>query len=207
MGLAGRAGDSFPRRGDGLSSRSILARPGRRFGMYVRKASPMNGEHDSADLARFADITRKLQVHDPSGMDALRTMFDGGLRLLLVRRGVLDTERISGIVLSRAADLVRRRTPSDPAALPSQLRTAMNEIQPRVGRAGIAMQPAETAEARELLAQLDECEREALLRFYLREQQPAQICRELGLDEQVFSAIKSRVRAKYRELRRGTIQQ
>ena len=160
----------------------------------------MNGEHDSADLAHFADITRRLQVHDPSGMDALRTMFDGGLRLLLVRRGVLDTERISGIVLSRAADLVRRRTPSDPAALPSHLRSAMNEIQPRVGCAGIGTQPAETAEAREVLAKLDESEREALLRFYLRGQQPAQICQELGLTEQSFSALKSRVRAKYREL-------
>jgi hypothetical protein len=166
----------------------------------------MNGEHDSADLARFADITRKLQAHDPSGMDALRTMFDRGLRLLLVRRGVLDTERISGVVLSRAADLVRRRAPSDPAALPSHLRTAMNQIQPQVGRAGIGTQPAETAEAREVLAGLDESEREALLRFYLREQQPAQICRELGLTEQAFSALKSSVRAKYRELRQCTAQ-
>ena len=161
----------------------------------------MSGDHDSADLARFADITRRLQVHDPSGMDALRATFDPGLRLLLVRRGVLDTERVSGMVLSLAADLVRRRTPSDPAALPSHLRNAMNEIQPRVGCPGIGPQPAETAEAREVLARLDESEREALLRFYLREQQPAQICRDLGLTEQAFSALKSRVRAKYRELR------
>jgi hypothetical protein len=51
---------------------------------------PMNGEHDSADLARFAEIIRKLQAHDPSGMDDLRTMFDRGLRLLLARRGVQD---------------------------------------------------------------------------------------------------------------------
>jgi DNA-directed RNA polymerase specialized sigma24 family protein len=143
--------------------------------MYVRKASPMTGEHDSADLA-CADITRKLQVHDPSGMDAL-------------------------------PDLVRRRTPSAPATLASHLRTAINEIQPRVGRAGISPQPAKTAEAREVLAELDESEREALLRFYVREQQPAQICRELGLTEQAFFALKSRVRAKYRELTRGTMPQ
>jgi DNA-directed RNA polymerase specialized sigma24 family protein len=104
------------------------------------------------------------------------------------------------MVLSRAADLVRRRAPSEPATLPSHLRTAMNQIQPRVGCAGIGTQPAETAEAREVLARLDESEREALLRFYLRGQQPAQICRELGLTEQAFSALKSRVRAKYREL-------
>ena len=120
----------------------------------------MNGEHDSADLARFANVTRKLQAHDPSGMDALRTMFDGGLRLLLVRRGVLDTERISGIVLRRAADLVRRRTPSDPATLPCHLRTAMNEIRPSSGRARIGTRGVETTEAREVLASLDgiECE-------------------------------------------------
>jgi DNA-directed RNA polymerase specialized sigma24 family protein len=75
----------------------------------------------------------------------------------------------------------------------------MNEIQPRVGGAGSGTQPAETAEAREVLARLDESDREALLRFYLREQQPAQICLELGLTEQAFSALKSSVRAKYRE--------
>jgi hypothetical protein len=165
----------------------------------------MNREHDSVDLARFAEIKRKLRADDPSGMDALRTMFDSGLRLLLVRRGVLDTERISGIVLSRAADLVRRRTLSDPATLASHLRTAMNEIQPRVGGAGSGTQPAEAAKAREVLAGLDESEREALLRFYLREQQPARICRELGLTEQAFFELKSRVRAKYRELTRGPV--
>ena len=165
----------------------------------------MNGEHDSADLARFAEITRKLQAHDPSGMDDLRTMFDRGLRLLLTRRGVEDTGRISAIVFSRTADLVRRRAPADPAMLPSDLRTAMNEIRPSLRRAPLGTQPAETAEAKEILAGLDGSEREALLRFYLREQPPAQICADMGLTGHAFSALKSRVRAKYFELTRGPV--
>ena len=165
----------------------------------------MNREHDSADLARFAEIIRKLQAHDPSGMDDLRTTFDGGLRLLLARRGVEDIDRISGIVLSRAANLVRRQAPANPATLPSHLRAAMNEIRPSVGCAPINTQPAEIPEAREILASLDGGEREAMLRFYLREQKPAQICADMGLSEDAFFALKSRVRAKYFELTRGPV--
>jgi len=165
----------------------------------------MNDEHDSADLARFAEITRKLQARDPSGMDDLRTMFDRGLRLLLARRGVEDIDRISGIVLSRAADLVRLRTPALAAMLPSHLRTAMNEIRSSAGGAPIGAQPAGVAQAREILGSLDGSEREALLRFYLREQPPAQICVDMRLTEHAFSALKTRVRAKYFELTRGPV--
>jgi hypothetical protein len=165
----------------------------------------MNDEHDSPELDRFAEIIRKLQAHDPSGMDDLRTMFDRGLRLLLVRRGVQDTDRASGVILSRAAELVRRRVPFDPARLPAQLRAALNETRLAEGSAPIGTQSAETAEAREVLASLDGSEREALLRFYVREQRPDQICVDLGFTECAFSALKSRVRAKYFELTRGQL--
>jgi len=165
----------------------------------------MNDEHDSADVDRFAEVIRKLQAHDPSGMDDLRTMFDRGLRLLLARRGVEDADRASGMVLSRAAELVRRSVPFDPARLPSQLRTALNEIHPAEGSAPLGTPSAETAEAREVLASLDGSEREALLRFYLREQRPDKICVDLGFTEHAFSALKSRVRAKYFELTRGQL--
>jgi|SRR5579864_3088030 len=162
----------------------------------------MNDEHDSADVDRFAGIIRKLQAHDPSGMDDLRAMFDRGLRLLLARRGVQDTDHASRIVLSRAAELVRRRVPLDPARLPSQLRAALNEFRPAEGRAPIVTQ---SAEAKEVLASLDGSEREALLRFYVREQRPAQICVDLGFTERAFSALRSRARAKYFELTRGQL--
>ena len=162
----------------------------------------MNGDR-AADYPCFTEITRKLRAHDPSGMDDLRATFDRGLRLLLVRRGVQDTERISELVLSRAADLVRRGASFDPETLPCQLRTAMNEIRPADGGAGMCGQPVKTAEAREVLARLDGSEYEALLRFYLRGQKPAQICLDLGLTEDAFSALKSRARAKYFELTRG----
>lgn len=165
----------------------------------------MNDEYDSADLDRFAEIIRKLQAHDPSGMDDMRTMFDRGLRLLLARRGVQDIDHASGIIMSRAAELVRRRAPFDPARLPAQLRTALNEIHPAEGSAPIGTQSAETAKAREVLASLEGSEREALLRFYVREQRPAQICVDLDFTECAFSALKSRVRAQYFELTRGPL--
>lgn len=164
----------------------------------------MNGEHDLADMTQFAEIIRKLQAHDPSGMDDLRTMFNRGLRLLLARRGVQDLDRISRIVISRAADLVRQAT-TDPATLPSHIRTAMNEIRPSDGRAGIGMRSVNMAEAREALASLDGIEHQALIRFYLHEQQSAQICQDMGFTEHAFSALKSRMKAKYFELTRDLV--
>jgi DNA-directed RNA polymerase specialized sigma24 family protein len=66
-------------------------------------------------------------------------------------------------------------------------------------------QSAETAEAKEVLASLDGSEREALRRYYAREQRPDQICVDLGFTECGFSSLKSRVRAKYFELMRGQL--
>jgi hypothetical protein len=202
-GLTERAGDSDS---CGLvPSIDRCATALRLWHVYIERPPPMNDEHDSPELDRFAEIIRKLQAHDPSGMDDLRTMFDRGLRLLLVRRGVQDTDRASGVILSRAAELVRRRVPFDPARLPAQLRAALNEICPPNGRAPMGTQSAETADAREVLASLEGSEREALLRFYVREQRPAQICVDLGFTECAFSTLKSRVRAKYFELTRGQL--
>jgi DNA-directed RNA polymerase specialized sigma subunit len=52
-----------------------------------------------------------------------------------------------------------------------------------------------TGEFNEVLAALDEKEREALARFYGEEQPSTQVCRELGLTEESLSALRSRVKA------------
>jgi DNA-directed RNA polymerase specialized sigma24 family protein len=44
------------------------------------------------------------------------------------------------------------------------------------------------------------CDREALARFYLNEQSPEEICRDLRLTLEEFGLIKSRAKARFREL-------
>lgn len=64
------------------------------------------------------------------------------------------------------------------------------------------------AERRELmvrtLAEMPPREREILTRFYLDEQKPAQICREMGLTETQYRLMKFRAKAKFGEIARHT---
>ena len=48
-------------------------------------------------------------------------------------------------------------------------------------------------------------DREILVRFYLREQTPAEICRDLDLTENQFRLIKSRAKARFVELGRARL--
>ena len=51
-----------------------------------------------------------------------------------------------------------------------------------------------------LLRSLPIRDREVLIRFYLKEQTPEQICSEMDLTETQFRLIKSRAKARYGEL-------
>ena len=54
-----------------------------------------------------------------------------------------------------------------------------------------------------ILAEMPDKEREALRRFYLLEEPPRQICRELGLSHAQFLEIKGKTRARFEALRNG----
>ena len=51
-----------------------------------------------------------------------------------------------------------------------------------------------------VLRSLPKRDREVLIRFYLQEQLPEQICQELGITETQFRLIKSRAKSRYGEL-------
>ncbi len=51
-----------------------------------------------------------------------------------------------------------------------------------------------------VVSELSETDREVLRRFYLSEQSPEEICREMSLTETQFRLIKSRARARFAEL-------
>jgi RNA polymerase sigma-70 factor, ECF subfamily len=51
-----------------------------------------------------------------------------------------------------------------------------------------------------ILRSIGKRDREVLIRFYLEEQTPERICREMGLTETQFRLIKSRAKARFGEL-------
>jgi RNA polymerase sigma factor (sigma-70 family) len=63
-----------------------------------------------------------------------------------------------------------------------------------------AIEEQETEVAMRVLRSLPRRDREVLIRFYLQEQMPEQICQELGITETQFRLIKSRAKSRYGEL-------
>jgi RNA polymerase sigma factor (sigma-70 family) len=63
-----------------------------------------------------------------------------------------------------------------------------------------AIEAQETEVATRVLKGLPRRDREVLVRFYLEEQLPEQICRDLGITETQFRLIKSRAKSRYGEL-------
>jgi DNA-directed RNA polymerase specialized sigma24 family protein len=108
---------------------------------------------------------------------------------------VAEIDHVCKTILSRAADLLRLQAFIDPATLPSDVFAAMNELRLPDRPVKINSRPAVTGEVNEVLAALDEKEREALVQFYGQEQPSTQICREVGLTEESLSALRSRVKA------------
>jgi len=56
--------------------------------------------------------------------------------------------------------------------------------------------------AKMVLAELPERDRTALIRFYVHGHDSREICRDLGLTEDQFHAIKARVKRRFTELRK-----
>jgi hypothetical protein len=51
-----------------------------------------------------------------------------------------------------------------------------------------------------ILAELAPCDREALVRFYLREREPEEICVDLKLTSAGFDTLRANARARFRTL-------
>jgi hypothetical protein len=156
----------------------------------------MDGEQGSLS-ARFAETIRQRgMIHGQLNTDDLDTIIGTGLRFLVARRGVPDIDHVSRIILSRAADLLRLHGFTDPATLPSYVFAAMNELRLPDRHVEIDPRPAVVEGVNEVLAALDEKEREALMRFYGQGQPSTQVCREMGLTQEFLSALRSRVKAR-----------
>jgi RNA polymerase sigma factor (sigma-70 family) len=181
-----------------------------------------------ASYARWASVVRKIQSGDDAGLKELYDVFLSGVRFYLfrqlgprdlddrvhdtflivvdsIRKGELrEPERLMGFVrtvarrqvaahIEKAARQRRDHSDFDPAM-------AVADRDPDPEERAIRQQRNEIL--RELLAGISGRDREILTRFYLHEQSPEQICREMDLNATQFRLLKSRAKARFAEIGR-----
>ena len=167
-----------------------------------------------------------MQKAEPSALEELYELFSKGIRFYFwrhlghqdlddrvhdaflvvtqsIQNGELrEPERLMGFVRT----IIRRQVAGhiDDAAH-SRRNHLSQEVLPvladrRMGPEEAAMQRERQELAMRVLRSIPDRDREVLVRFYLREQRPEEICRELNLTPTQFRLIKSRAKARFGEL-------
>lgn len=177
----------------------------------------------------WASMVERIRAGDPSGMEELYGVFTTGIRFYLcrqlgpqdlddkvhdafltiaqsIRRGDLrEPERLMGYVRT----IIRRQVASYIGAAVEARRNwvdpehgaVLRDRQPDPERKAIDQQNLDLA--MRVLNTLPRRDREVLMRFYLQEQSPRQICRDMGLTQTQFRLTKSRAKARFTELARA----
>lgn len=174
----------------------------------------------------WAGIVERIQANDPSGMEELYAVFTTGIRFYLCRQlGPQDLDDKVHDAFLTIAQSIRRGDLREPERLMGYVRTVVrrqvagyigtavesrrNIVDPDHGavlrdqqldpeRKAIEGQNVELA--MRVLGTLPRRDREVLVRFYLQEQSPRQICRDMGLTPTQFRLTKSRAKARFTEL-------
>jgi len=177
----------------------------------------------------WSGLVERIQTGDPSGLEELYGVFTKGIRFYLcrelgpqdlddkvhdafltiaqsIRRGDLrEPERLMGYVrtvirrqvaahIGNAVEARRNRVDADQGAI-------LRDHQPDPERNVIERQNIDLA--MRVLNSLPRRDREVLIRFYLKEQSPRQICRDMNFTETQFRLTKSRAKARFTELGRA----
>jgi RNA polymerase sigma factor (sigma-70 family) len=180
---------------------------------------------------QWAGLVERIRTGDPSGLEELYGVFTTGIRFYLCRqlgpqdlddkvhdaflaitqsiqRGDLrEPQRLMGYVrtiirrqvaayIDSAVEARRNRTDADQGTL-------LCDRQPDPERRVIERQNVDLA--MRVLNSLPRRDREVLTRFYLREQSPRRICRDMSLTETQFRLIKSRAKGRFTELGRARL--
>ena len=181
----------------------------------------------------WAGLVERVQEAHPSGLQELYEIFSKGIRFYLwrhlgpqdlddrvhdaflvvtqsIQNGELrDPERLMGFVRT----IVRRQVASHSdelthARVSRFSQEALASVHDRhIGPEEAAIQRQQGELAMRVLRSIPGRDREVLVRFYLREQTPAEICGELKLTETQFRLIKSRAKARFGELGRARLAQ
>lgn len=174
----------------------------------------------------WPNLVERIRSGEPSGMEELYSVFSKGIRFYLCRQlgpqdlddkvhdifliitesiqngDLREPERLMGYVRT----IVRRQVAAHINHIVQERRNqteldfgmALTDYHPNPERRIIEEQNLKLA--MRILSSLHKREREVLIRFYLREQSSAEICREMELTETQFRLIKSRAKARFGEL-------
>jgi RNA polymerase sigma factor (sigma-70 family) len=181
---------------------------------------------DTPDTPSWASLVAKIRSDDPAGMEELYRVFSRGIRFYLWRQlGVQDLDDRLHDTFLIVAQAIRRGDLREPERLMGFVRTVVRRqvaahidaaVQSRRHETAIdvgfdirdtdknpehqAIDKESKGIALRILRSLPQRDREILIRFYLHEQRPEQICQDMNLTETQFRLIKSRAKARFGEL-------
>jgi RNA polymerase sigma factor (sigma-70 family) len=184
----------------------------------------------SLDLASheesWVELVDRIRRGDPSGLEELYQVFSKGVRFYLCRHlGPQDLDdRVHDLFLI-VTQSIQKGDLREPERLMGYVRTVVrrqvaahidNVMQARRNQTDVEfglplsdrgpnperrlMHEQDLALAMRMLNSLHKRDREVLMRFYLKEQTPEQICTDMDLTETQFRLIKSRAKARFGEL-------
>ena len=176
--------------------------------------------------ASWAGVVERIRRGDPTGMEELYQVFSKGVRFFLYRQlGPRDLDDKVHDVFLIVAQSIRKGDLREPERLMGYVRTVvrrqvaahiedvvqerrnqtdlegtlvLSDHKPNPERGAIERQNEELA--MRVLNSIGKRDREVLIRFYLDEQTPDQICKAMKLTETQFRLIKSRAKARFGEL-------
>jgi RNA polymerase sigma-70 factor (ECF subfamily) len=199
----------------------LLYAPSRAFRASVTADADMH-----AVKTEWPDLVQRLRDGEQSAMEDLYRVFSGGIRFYLWRQlGSQDlTDRLHDLFLV-VTESIRNGELREPERLMGYVHTVLrrqvaghihsrrvqrrNWFQLDFGTALLDRRPSaehrvirrEYSElALRILSTMRQRERDVLVRFYLKEQPAADICREMELTETQFRLLKSRAKARLGKL-------
>jgi RNA polymerase sigma-70 factor (ECF subfamily) len=187
-------------------------------------------QDDAADARgqdiSWAPLVERIHSGEQAAIEELYTVFAKGVRFFLWRQlGLQDLDdRVHDIFLM-VVQSIQRGEVREPERLMGYVRSVVRRqtagyirgtVHARRSQVGVdpslalsdrapdperrAIEEQHTDVAMKILQSLPRRDREVLRRFYLMEEPPEQICRELGITETQFRLIKSRAKSRYGEL-------
>jgi RNA polymerase sigma-70 factor (ECF subfamily) len=182
------------------------------------------GGEAAPDAATDASIVARVAEGDLAAEDAFVRKYQRGVRVL-VRRHCRPNDPIAEDlvqdVLTRVLERLRAGAIRDASALPSYVQATVAHATSAEFRSRRSIEASETldqiagddapeaqlsaSQLRQLVATLLERlpvprDREVLSRFYLQEQDKADVCRALGIDSEHFHRVVHRARGRFRDM-------
>jgi RNA polymerase sigma factor (sigma-70 family) len=182
--------------------------------------------------SQWIELVDRIRNDDDSALEELYTVFSRGVRFYLCRQlGPQDLDDRVHETFLIVAQAIRRGDLREPGRLMGYVRTVVRrqvaaqieensekrrqyaDLDYGLAVSDVGKSPEQVAIERQhadlawrVLKGIGRRDREILIRFYLREETPEQICREMGLTETQFRLMKSRAKARFGELGKRRLQ-